>query len=155
LPAGTVHAIGANILLFEVQQTSDTTYRLYDWGRVDAKTGKPRDLHVDHGLLCSDFARGPCHPAAPADAGRPHRCEVLVGCEFFTLTRHADERPFRVGEHGRCRVVVGIEGRADLVWNDRGYPISPGSVVLLPAAVGECTVVPKEPVRVLECGLPG
>jgi mannose-6-phosphate isomerase len=155
LEAGTVHAIGANILLFEVQQTSDITYRLYDWDRVDAKTGQPRELHVDYGLLCSDFARGPCHPVSPADAGRPHRCEKLVECEFFALARHIDARPFRVGEAGRCRAVVGVEGRAELVWNDRGFPVGPGSVVLLPAAVGECRAVPKGPVTLLECALPG
>src|SRR5581483_9365793 len=59
LPAGTVHALGAGVTVFEVQQTSDITYRLYDWDRVDAKTGRPRDLHIDTALACVDFARGP------------------------------------------------------------------------------------------------
>jgi mannose-6-phosphate isomerase len=155
LPAGTVHAIGANILLFEVQQTSDITYRLYDWDRLDARTGKPRDLHVEDGLLCSDFATGPCYPVDPTRADRPHRCEELVRCEFFALARHADDRPFKVGAPGQCRVVVGVEGRADLVWDDRGFPVAAGTVVLLPAAVGECRLLPRGPVTLLECGLTG
>lgn len=46
LPAGTVHALGGGITVFEVQQTSDTTYRLFDWNRVDSKTGRPRELHL-------------------------------------------------------------------------------------------------------------
>src|SRR5207245_1012580 len=88
LEAGTVHAIGADILLFEVQQTSDITYRLYDWDRVDAKTGKSRQLHVDEGLSCADFARGPCPPVSPTMAVREGvRREVLVNCEYFTLKR--------------------------------------------------------------------
>src|SRR5205085_11763084 len=69
LRAGTVHAIGRDLMLFEVQQTSDITYRLYDWDRVDAKTGKPREMHIDDGLACSDFAAGPCHPVTPVREG--------------------------------------------------------------------------------------
>lgn len=147
LRAGTVHAIGANILLFEVQQTSDITYRLYDWDRVDAKTGMSRELHVDPGLACSNFAAGPCHPV-PGD-----RHGELVGCEYFTLHRHANHDTFRVGADGQCRVVVGVAGRGALHWRGQSVPIGVGSVVLLPAAVGACDVVPEGPVTVLECGL--
>jgi len=155
LRAGTVHAIGANTLLFEVQQTSDITYRLYDWDRVDAKTGKPRELHVEHGLTCSDFAAGPCHPVTPAANDRPHRSERLVDCEYFALHRHGHHDTFVVGADGHCRVVVGIEGRGHIDWNGHRYPVRPGSVVMLPAVVGACALVPEGPVTVLECGLPG
>jgi mannose-6-phosphate isomerase len=154
LPAGTVHAIGANILIFEVQQTSDITYRLYDWDRVDAKTGQPRDLHVDHGLECSDFAKGPCHPVVPKPAGRPHFCEVLAHSPYFDILRHRDDRPFEVGAGGGCRIVVGVEGQGTLVADDRGYPVGPGTVMLLPASVGACRFVPKGKATVLECGPP-
>src|SRR5207248_6729631 len=68
LEAGTVHAIGCDLLLFEVQQTSDITYRLYDWDRIDAKTKQPRQLHVEEALACADFHRGPCYPVGPAVA---------------------------------------------------------------------------------------
>ena len=66
LKAGTVHAIGAGLMLFEIQQTSDITYRLFDWERVDSKTGKPRTLHLEKSLECADFAAGPCLPADPS-----------------------------------------------------------------------------------------
>ena len=149
LRAGTVHAIGADILLFEVQQTSDITYRLYDWDRVDAKTGKSRDLHVDHGLTCSDFAAGPCHPVKPR-AGR----QELAGCEYFTLHRATSDSTLTVGAAGACRVVVGVAGRGELVWAGGREPVGPGSVLLLPACVGECRAEPAGgPVTVLECGL--
>ncbi|OWK35615.1 type I phosphomannose isomerase catalytic subunit [Fimbriiglobus ruber] len=148
LRAGVVHAVGANILLFEVQQTSDITYRLYDWDRVDAKTKKPRDLHIDKGLECSDFAAGPCHPVAPAWSGRRER---LVDCEHFTLHRVTDGSLFPVGAAGACRAVVGTAGRGELVWSGGRVPIETGSVLLLPAAVGVCTIEPSGTMTVLEC----
>src|SRR5271154_3471252 len=54
LPAGTVHSLGGGVMVFEVQQNSDTTFRLYDWNHVDPKTGKPRPLQVDQALACID-----------------------------------------------------------------------------------------------------
>jgi len=148
LRAGTVHAIGANILLFEVQQTSDITYRLYDWDRVDAKTKQPRELHIDKALACSNFAAGPCHPVPAATQGE------LVGCEYFTLHRHTNQEAFRVGANGECRVIVGVAGRGELRWKAERRPLGVGSVVLLPAVVGACEVVPDGPFTVLECGVP-
>src|SRR5947209_8560483 len=71
LPAGTVHALGAGITVFEVQQTCDTTYRLFDWNRVDATTGRPRDLHIEKALACIDFTRGPVQPAEPREMVHP------------------------------------------------------------------------------------
>ena len=56
IPAGTVHTLGDDIVVFEIQRNSDVTFRLYDWGHVDAKTGKPRELEVDQALACIDFA---------------------------------------------------------------------------------------------------
>ena len=55
LPAGRFHAVGAGILLIEIQQNSDTTYRVFDWNRLDDK-GKQRQLHIDQALQCIDFA---------------------------------------------------------------------------------------------------
>ena len=146
LEAGTVHAIGADILLFEVQQTSDITFRLYDWERVGAKTGKPRELHVEHGLACTDFARGPVTPATPVRDGE---CDQLVKCRYFSLHhRHAD-RPFTVGCAGECRVVVCIQGGGTIA----GERVEMGDVLLLPAAVGDVPALPDSTMRVLECGL--
>lgn len=140
LPAGTVHAIGADILLFEVQQTSDITYRLYDWDRVDA-AGKSRELHVDHGLACADFARGPCHPVVLRGAGGR---ETLVECPQFTLHRHV--RPREVGRAGHCTAVVCVGGAGTVA----GEPVEWGEVVLLPASHGVAAVTGD--VTLLECG---
>jgi mannose-6-phosphate isomerase len=155
LDAGTVHAIGRNLLLFEVQQTSDVTFRLYDWDRVDAKTGQPRQLHVDEGLACADFARGRCAPVGPAVAvAHGVRREGLVACDYFTLERHTAGVPFRVGAPNQCRAVVCVKGSGELESRGARFAFRTGDVFLLPAEVGACVALPAEEVTLLECGLP-
>lgn len=85
-PPGTVHAIGAGILLFEVQQPSDLTYRLYDYGRRGAD-GQPRELHVEHALAVADLRVGGTAPVQSAGPvrGQPAR---LLETPYFTVTRH-------------------------------------------------------------------
>lgn len=56
LPAGTVHALGGDIVVFEVQQNSDVTVRLFDWNHIDTKTGQPRALQIEQAIACIDFA---------------------------------------------------------------------------------------------------
>ena len=153
LPAGTVHAIGGGLLLFEVQQPSDLTYRLYDWNRVDPKTGRPRELHIEKGLACVDWQGGSVEPGRwqrPTTARTP-----LVDCPYFSLARWDADRPVRVGAAGVCRVVVGVAGEAVLRHGGNEYRIRPGSVWLLPASVGECACVPTGQVSVLECASAG
>jgi mannose-6-phosphate isomerase len=155
LEAGTVHAIGSNLLLFEVQQTSDITYRLYDWDRVDAKTKLPRQLHIDEGLACADFRRGPCPPIGPAVAvSNGVRRAGLVVCNYFTLERLTAQVPFRVGAANRCRAVVCVKGSGELESRGARFAFRTGDTFLLPAEVGACIVLPAEEVTLLECGLP-
>lgn len=155
LEAGTVHAIGRNLLLFEVQQTSDITYRLYDWDRLDAKTGQPRPLHIEEGLKCADFQKGPCVPVGPAvEICDGVRREGLVACRYFTLERLTAQVPFRIGAANQCRVVVSIRGQGELEWRGSRFPFRTGEVFLLPAEVGACIVLPAGEVTLMECGLP-
>jgi len=154
IPAGTVHALCDGLLVFEVQQTSDITYRLYDWGRVDPKTGKPRELHIEKGLACVNYSQGPCRPISPTEEGHGRvRLAPLAECAYFTLGRWDAASPFRVGETGQCRMIVGVEGRATLRHGGKEYGIGLGDTWLLPAEVGSCEVIPKGPVVILECGL--
>ena len=89
IPGGLVHAIGEGTSVFEVQQSSDTTFRLYDWGRVDAK-GNPRRLHVKEALAAMDISLPPPVPGSS------------VNCEYFAFRAHAaGELP----PSGRRRVV--------------------------------------------------
>ncbi len=154
LEAGTVHALGAGLFVFEVQQSSDITYRLYDWDRVDERTGQPRPLHVAEAMACIDWTRGPVRPVAPAvTVVDGVRREGLVRCRYFTLERVRSRLPWPVARPGRCRIVVGLEGHAELVWSGRREPFSPGDVVLLPAALDQAMLVPRGEATVLECGL--
>jgi mannose-6-phosphate isomerase len=155
LPAGTVHAIGGGLVLFEVQQTSDLTYRLYDWGRTDPRTGRPRDLHLEKGLACVDYRHGPCRPARPTVEVRGRaRLVPLAECAYFTLGRWEASRSFTSGAAGECRVLAGVDGRAVIRHRGREYPIGLGDVWLLPAETGPVEIVPSEPVTLLECGIP-
>jgi mannose-6-phosphate isomerase len=147
LEAGTVHAIGADILLFEIQQTSDITFRLFDWNRVDATTGRPRALHIEDGLACTDLARGPVDPVVPARDGDRDR---IVECRYFSLHHQVGDRPMTIGAPGECRVAVCLQGRGRVA----DETIEPGDVLLLPAALGAVTAVPDGTLRLLECGIP-
>src|SRR5262249_27455292 len=77
IPAGTVHAVGGGVLLAEIQQTSDATFRLFDWNRVDAK-GQPRPLHIEEAFASIHWQQGPIEPIA---AGDPR--QRLVTCPYF------------------------------------------------------------------------
>src|SRR5579864_1484598 len=151
LPAGTVHAIGAGLLLFEIQQTSDITYRLYDWGRVDTKTGKPRALHVAESLECIDFECGPLYPVLPIQQSASR--EQLFSCSYFRLWRIRSQWRFRVGADGECRIVVVLDGEAELQYRGQSFPLQRGSLLLLPAEVGACECKPVGDAVILEAGL--
>jgi mannose-6-phosphate isomerase len=155
LKAGTVHAIGGGLVLFEVQQTCDLTYRLFDWGRTDPKTGKPRELHLEKGLACIDYDIGPCRPARPTEEGHGRaRRAPLADCEYFTLSRWEAARPFVTGSVGECQVLAGAGGRAVIRHGLGEYPIGLGDVWLLSAETGPVEVIPDGWATILECGIP-
>ena len=102
-PSGKLHAQGrrrrlhqsrnrplaSGLVVFEVQENSDVTFRLYDWDRVDAKTGKPRPLQVEQALACIDFTQVAIGPVAPVvESTTPVRRERLFHCEHFSVWRH-------------------------------------------------------------------
>ena len=152
IPAGTVHAIGAGLAVFEVQQTSDITYRLYDWGRVDPKTGQPRELHVDKGLACTDFSIGPRRPAWPAlEHTGPVSRERLVRCDYFTLYRYHGSQSFIHEGGGVGTVLVGLNGDVAVRSGGREEWLRPGGVLLIPASLGRVEIVPAGDYTMLEC----
>jgi len=83
IPAGTVHALGAGLIVAEIQQSSDCTFRLYDWNRVDAN-GQSRPLHVDQALEVIDFDRGPIATASRVATDTTGQ-SLLVDCDKFRL----------------------------------------------------------------------
>jgi mannose-6-phosphate isomerase len=154
IPAGTVHALGGDVVVFEIQQNSDTTFRLYDWGHIDTKTGKPRALQVDQALGCIDFADGSAGLVKPAvNTAAPER-ELVFDCEAFRLWRLRSHLPFPVGAPEFPRVLVCVEGAGQIEHDDAAYPIERGEVWLLPAIVGIRQFQPNDAVDLLEISCP-
>lgn len=153
IPAGTVHALGDGLLIAEIQQASDTTYRLFDWNRV-GPDGKQRQLHIAQGLDAIDFDRGPIQIEKP----KPTACqeiERLVTGDQFIIDRWNFERPLRAGGNDKCHLISVIEGEVEISGDARGKPLMRGEVMLLPAALGEVTVSPSSKATLLDVYLPG
>jgi mannose-6-phosphate isomerase len=155
IPAGTVHTLGGGVVVFEIQENSDVTFRLYDWNHVDAKTGKPRGLQVDQALACIDFGKCAGGLVAPVvEATEPVERQRLFDCDHFRLSRLRGQSPFTVGAAGEPRVLVSVEGAGQLEHGGAAYAVAKGDVYLLPAAVGACTFQPRGRVNVLEIEVP-
>jgi len=155
LPAGTVHSLGGDVVVFEVQQNSDVTFRLYDWDHVDGKTGQPRELQVDQALACIDFAEGAVGRVTPVvEATTPVERERFFQCEHFWLWRLRGQSPFAVGAAGVPRVLVCIDGMGQVEHSGATYALGKGNVFLLPAVIGACIFRPRSAVNLLEIALP-
>jgi mannose-6-phosphate isomerase len=153
--AGTVHTLGDGVVVFEVQENSDVTFRLYDWDRVDARAGRPRALQVDQAMACIDFAQTAVGPVTPVmEATTPVLRERLFHSEQFSVWRLRGNTPFPVGAADTPRVLVCIAGKGQLEWDGTHYPVGQGDVVLLPAVVGACSYRPRDAVCLLEVALP-
>ncbi len=154
--AGTVHALGDGVVVFEVQENSDVTFRLYDWDHIDPKTGHPRALQVEQALQCIDFEQGAIRPIAPVvEATEPVKRERLVDCMHFRLWRLRGAEPFSVGAPDEPRVLVCLDGSGNIEHRGADFPMGKGSVVLLPAVLGTCCFRPEGSVTLLEAGLAG
>jgi mannose-6-phosphate isomerase len=152
--AGTVHSL-RDVLVFEVQENSDVTFRLFDWNHVDAKTGQPRPLQVEQALACIDFTQKAVGPVVPVVQERePVLRERLFDCDHFALWRVRSEVPFIVGAVAVPRVLVCLDGEADVKHAGADYPCAKGDVMLLPASVGACRCQPRESTSMLEISLP-
>lgn len=150
VPAGTVHALGPGILLAEVQQQSNLTFRLSDWGR-SGTDGQPRPLHIAESLDCTDFERGPVNPlTGTQQTTSGYRREHLVSCEYFSLVRHSGNAVFPVQTDGVFRVLMALAGQANCRSADADIRLVAGSTILIPAACQSVTVQPDPECVVLE-----
>lgn len=155
IPAGTVHSLGGDVVVFEVQQNSDVTFRLFDWNHIDAKTGQPRELQVQKALECIDFSQGVASPITPKQiTNSTVDREELFNDVHFKLWRISGKLPFTIGAKDEPRILVCLEGRGELESENTLYTVKQGNVFLLPAVLGLCTFYPKGTVKVLEIALP-
>lgn len=147
IPAGTVHAAGGGIVVFEIQQTCDITYRLYDWNRIEPTTGQPRELHVDRALQCIEFGSGPVLPIEPHSSSV---VELLARCPYFELQRITAGEPMRFVFEA-AHVLTGVAGIGHLVnlANDEATALFEDHPVLVPP--GEYLVHPDPELTWIEC----
>lgn len=150
IPAGVPHALGAGLLVAEIQQASNTTFRLHDWNRL-GPDGQPRPLHREQGLAVIDYEYGPVTPqvAQPTEeAGR----ERLVACDKFVLDR------LRAGVHliggGRFHILAAVAGAVELHWNGQEQILSTGQTTLVPASIEAELKITSGNAAVLDMYLP-
>ncbi len=125
VPSGRLHAIGAGLVIIEIQQNSDTTYRVFDWNRAGLD-GKPRTLHVEESLQCIDF--GDTAPAMGTGDG-----SILVNCPHFIVERLelAEESSMKWGRAGEFSVLTVVQGSVTF----EGLPLQTGDFAIVPACL--------------------
>jgi len=142
IPSGRVHAIGAGNLIVEVQQNSDTTYRVFDWNRLGLD-GKPRELHIAESMASINF--DDVEPAIVEPQG-----EVLVECAEFRVERWALDGP-RVSDVPGFAIFAVVDGRIEC----SGRTFERGAFFLLPATATDRELRPLSPdTRVLRATIP-
>lgn len=140
LRSGTVHALGAGILAAEVQTPSDTTYRVYDFNRVDASTGKLRDLHIEQALACIDFSGKPEQPQPRSHVGSMFTTvSKLVSCEYFNIEKvRFTQGVEEAVPYDQPVVWMMLQGEAQIrVKGGQTATLRRGDTVLLPAKMRE------------------
>lgn len=137
IPSGRIHAIGAGCLIVEIQQNSDTTYRVFDWNRPGLD-GNPRTLHVEQSLQSVDF-----NDVRPALEPRTEGPATLADCPFFRVERWplTEARAALENTGGRFAIFTCLSGRVDCA----GAVFGPGEFFLAPAGLTEAQVRPLAP----------
>ncbi|MCA9134568.1 MAG: class I mannose-6-phosphate isomerase [Planctomycetales bacterium] len=145
IPAGTVHALGAGLLVAEIQQASNTTFRLFDWNRLSA-TGQPRELHVQQALEVIDFASGPRQLQTPQPTDQAGR-ERLVRCDKFILDRlenpPGNQPSLNIGGDHGFHLLTMPRGSGKLQWSSKHseeLQLQAGESLLIPAAMPPLTL---------------
>ena len=154
LPSGRIHAIGAGLVIFEIQQNSDTTYRVFDWNRVDAN-GKARELHIAESLASIDFSDyAPEQVKSKYSENRTLKVRFLVHNEFFQVDAWRVKRRVRFHMDLDSVQILGIlQGRLTVQYGGADYLFGPGEFALLPAALERCALHADTQVELLHVQL--
>ncbi|HLX25817.1 MAG TPA: type I phosphomannose isomerase catalytic subunit [Candidatus Cybelea sp.] len=141
IPAGTVHAIGAGIVLFETQQASDLTYRMFDWNRVGAD-GKPRELHVQKAADVLDYSAGKSGALLqiPYHFGGLDRVALIASDRFVVERVTAGNDPSSIETNDRPLAIMSLDENLEVTCNDVAVTLPHYQTVLIPASVQWCTV---------------
>lgn len=152
IPAGTVHAVGEGLVIAELQQSSDTTFRLFDWNRV-AADGKPRPLQIEQALRVIDYQQGPVGAVEPSVTSRPY-VQRLVECDKFVWDSWTIDSPKRIGGDDRFHLIAVVEGTLQIERDPSSHPLVKGQTALLPTSCGPVQLTPKGQVTLLDAHLP-
>ncbi|MEL6135073.1 MAG: type I phosphomannose isomerase catalytic subunit [Bacteroidota bacterium] len=153
LPAGRVHTIGKGLLLAEIQQTSDITYRIYDFDRVGAD-GKKRELHVAQALDAIDYKQYPAYKTKYA--AQKNEPTNLVACHYFVTNRlDLESRLTRdYTDIDSFIIYVAVGGKAQLKVGTQTYMLEMGQAMLLPATIDQVEIIPEDQLNLLEAWVP-
>lgn len=151
IPAGTVHALGAGLIVAEIQQASNTTFRLYDWDRLDDQ-GQPRELHIEDSLKTINFSSGPRQIQIPVKLAEPGR-ERLVQCDKFSFDRIHGVAHAKSGGDGRFRILTVPEGQAKVTVGPHVETLRTGDSLLLPASLDAAEIALDQGTTLLEASI--
>lgn len=149
IPAGLVHAIGKGVVVAEIQQSSDITYRIYDYKRKDAN-GKERQLHTDEALDVIDFSQA-IEPKIKYNA-KINKNTPLVQCDYFTtnVLRMNEEFVRNYTSIDSFVVYICLEGDFVIDYNEEKTTVNKGETVLIPASIDRILLIPEKEVTLLE-----
>lgn len=136
IPSGTVHAICEGLLIAEIQQSSNTTYRVYDYNRTD-KDGNKRPLHIDKAVLAADYNAGGLKTSLPDkisfDGGTS---QIIAECEYFTVIKYDVNGTVSISKPDtKFEMLICTEGGGDLEYNGTDYDFAAGDSFFIPAAI--------------------
>lgn len=150
IPSGRVHAIGKGILLAEIQQTSDITYRMYDWNRVD-KSGDSRELHTEQAVDAIDYTQE--NEYATQYSAKTNETTQLASCEYFTTNRLVFDKLIDCDYSDLDSFVIYIclDGEFEINYNDKEkIQVKKGESVLIPSELDNLTLNPIGKAECLE-----
>jgi mannose-6-phosphate isomerase len=155
VPAGTAHTIGPGLVLCEIQEHSDLTYRVYDYGRRDA-SGHARPLHVEKALEVLRFGKqygGKIEPVRIQEAGAEKT--YFASCRYFETTRWEFSEPVPAATSRECfDLLVFLEGAGRIRWNGKRAVYGPAQVWMIPAALGPYEIAPGARTSLLRTYVP-
>ena len=154
IPAGRVHTIGKGLLIAEIQQTSDITYRIYDFDRVDAE-GNKRELHVEQALDAIDYKKYPHYKTQYQD--EMNQRTELASCEFFTTHKLVLNKAFEISswQNQSFKIYTCVGGSGEIRYAEgSAVGIKSGEVLLIPAAMRQFEIIPKGEITLLESYIP-
>ncbi|MBI85009.1 MAG: mannose-6-phosphate isomerase [Planctomycetaceae bacterium] len=152
IPAGTVHALGEGLLVAEIQQASDTTFRLYDWDRRDAD-GRSRQLHIQESLEIADYESGPVGPQTPLPTDNAARVR-LVTCDKFVLERWSLSESGTIPAVDSCHLLAILSGSLEIEHDSVPTPLGAGQTMVIPASCVGTRFTPLQPTVLLDIWLP-